>query len=168
MRKNRGKKKRSRKPKISLSSLLIVLIMFSVLSLAVMNLIDSSEYYAADVLEVEGSVVTIGHGCMAIVAETSPERAYSIELGIKGVIEQRPNTHDIFSETMKSFNITLDHVTIDNYRDGIYYANLLLKSDEKILKLDVKPSDGIALALRTNSTIYINKTMLQEVGVNIC
>jgi bifunctional DNase/RNase len=170
MRKMRRKKKQPRKgkPKISLSSLLILLIMFSVLSLAVMNLIDTSEYYAADVLEVEGSVVTIGHGCMAIVAETSPERAYSIELGIRGIIEQRPNTHDIFSETLKSFNITLEHVTIDNYRDGIYYANLLLKSDEKILKLDVKPSDGIALALRVNSTIYINKTMLNEIGVNIC
>ncbi|MFH1473677.1 MAG: bifunctional nuclease family protein [Candidatus Aenigmatarchaeota archaeon] len=168
MRKNRGEKKRSMRPQISLSSLLIVLILFSVLSLAVMNFLDSSEYYTADVLEVEGSVVTIGHGCMAIVAETSPERAYSIELGIKGVIEQRPNTHDIFSETMKSFNITLDHVTIDNHKDGIYYANLLLKSNEKILKLDVKPSDGIAMALRSNATIYINKTMLQEVGVNIC
>jgi len=161
------KKQRKRKPKTSVLPFLL-LILFSVASLAVISLIDTSEYDVADVLKVEGSVITIGHDCTGIVAETSPERAYSIELGIKGVIEQRPNTHDIFSEALKSFNITLEHVSIDSFENGIYYANLLLKSDNKILKLDVKPSDGIALALRTNSTIYLNKTLLQEVGVNIC
>jgi hypothetical protein len=161
------RKKQKKKPQISELSF-IMLILLSVASLAIINIIDTSDYYVADVLEVEGSVITLGHGCTAIVAETSPERAYSIELGIKGLIEQRPNTHDIFSETLKSFNITLDYVTIDRFDDEIYYANLILKTDEKVLKLDVKPSDGIALALRMNSTIYINKTMLQEVGKNIC
>jgi hypothetical protein len=83
-------------------------------------------------------------------------------------MEQRPNTHDIFAQTLKSFNITLDYVTIDNLVNGTYYSNLFLRSGNKILKLDAKPSDAIALALRTNSTIYINKTLLQEVGKNIC
>jgi bifunctional DNase/RNase len=160
-------RKKSKKPQIQ-SLTFLLLIVLSVAALAIVNMIDSSEYYAADVLEVEGTVITLGHGCKAIVAETSPERAYSIELGIKGLIEQRPNTHDIFSETLKSFNITLDYVTIDRFEDDVYYANLMLRNDDKALKLDVKPSDGIALALRTNSTIYINKTMLQEVGKNIC
>lgn len=160
-------KRKNKKPQIQ-SFTFILLILLSVASLAIISIIDSSDYYVADVLEVEGSVITLGHGCRAIVAETSPERAYSIELGIKGLIEQRPNTHDIFTETLKSFNITLDYVTIDRFEDEIYYANLILETDEKVLKLDVKPSDGIALALRTNSTIYINKTLLQEIGKNIC
>ena len=163
-----SKKRSKNKCRVSTTSFLLILILFSVVSLAVIELIDSSEYYTANVLEVDGTVVTIGHGCIGIVAETSPERAYSIELGMQGVIEERPNTHDIFAETLKSFNITLDHVSIDGFEDGVYYANLMLMSDEKILKLDAKPSDAIALALRTNSTIYINKTLLQEIGVNIC
>jgi bifunctional DNase/RNase len=161
-------KRRRKKKTTPLLTPIIILILLSVVSLAVINIFDTSEYYVADVLEVEGPIITVGNGCTAIVAETSPERAYSIELGIRGIIEQRPNTHDIFSETLKSFNITLDYITIDSFKDGIYYSYLFLKSDEKILKLDVKPSDAIAMALRTNSTIYINKTMLQEVGVNIC
>jgi uncharacterized protein len=57
---------------------------------------------------------------------------------------------------------------VDNIENGTYFANLYLSNDKKALKLDVKPSDGIALALRTNSTIYINKTLLLEHGQNIC
>ena len=158
---------RKKKSKIPIVTF-IILILLSIASLAVINLIETSNYIAADVLKVDGTVIITGRNCTAIVAETSPERAYSIELGIKGVIEQRPNTHDIFSETLKSFNITLDHVTIDNFQNGIYYANLHLTSGNKVLKLDSKPSDAIALALRTNSTIYINRTMLQEIGKFIC
>ena len=125
-------------------------------------------YVEADVLEVQGSVVVLGKDCLAIVAETSPERAYSIELGIAGIIDGRPNTHDIFAETLRSFNISLEYVTLDNYEDGIYYANLVLKSDEKYLKLDTKPSDAIALALRTNSSIFLNQTLLEEIGQTVC
>ena len=158
---------RKKKSKIPITTF-IILILLSITSLAIINLIETSQYVEANVLRVDGTVITIGNDCTAIVAETSPERAYSIELGIKGVIEQRPNTHDIFAQTLKSFNITLDHVTIDNFENGIYYANLHLISGNKVLKLDSKPSDAIALALRTNSTIYINRTMLQEIGKNIC
>jgi bifunctional DNase/RNase len=158
---------RKKKPKIPIVTL-IALILLSITSLAVINLIEISEYVVANILRVDGNIITIGYNCTAIVAETSSERAYSIGLGIRGVIDQRPNTHDIFAQTLKSFNITLEHVTLDNFKNGIYYANLHLTSGNKILKLDTKPSDAIALALRTNSTIYINKTMLQEVGRNIC
>jgi len=158
---------RKKKPEIPIVAL-IVLILLSIVSLAIISSIEASNYVVADVLKIEGNVIAIGNNCTAIVAETSPERAYSIELGIKGVIEKRPNTHDIFAQVLKSFNLTLEHVTIDSFNDGVYYANLHLRSGNKVLKLDAKPSDSIALALRMNSTIYINKTMLQEVGRNIC
>jgi bifunctional DNase/RNase len=160
----------SKRKKVSKLPLIVflILVLFSFISIAVVNLINFEDYVIADVLEVSGSTVIIGKNCTAIVQETSPERAQSIETGIKGIIEQRPNTHDIFAETLKSFNITLEYVTLDNFENGIYYSNLYLKSKDKVLKLDVKPSDAIALALRANSTIYINKTLLQEVGKNIC
>lgn len=160
-------KKRKKASKLPLIIFLAIII-FSFISIALVNLINFEDYLVADVLEVSGNTVMLGNNCTAIISETSSERAHSIEIGIKGIIEDRPNTHDIFAQTLKSFNITLDYVTLDNFENGIYYANLYLKSGNKVLKLDVKPSDAIALALRTNSTIYINKTLLQEVGKNIC
>jgi len=159
--------KRKKTSKLSLI-IFLILILFSFLSIALVNMIDFEDYLIANVLEVSGTTIILGNNCTAIVAQTSSERAHSIEIGIEGIIEQRPNTHDIFAQTLKSFNITLEQVTLDNFEEGIYYANLHLSSGNKILKLDVKPSDGIALALRTNSSVYINKTLLQEIGKNIC
>lgn len=149
-------------------SILIILILFSLVSLAIISIIDISKYVPANVLKVEDSTIIIGNNCTAIIAETSPERAHSIELGIKGIIEQRPNTHDTFATVLKSFNITLETVNIERLEEGYYYADLFLRKSDKVLKLDTKPSDGIALALRMNSTIYINKTLLSEIGENIC
>jgi len=147
---------------------LVVLILVSIMAYAVINIVDVDEYVIVDVLEVSGTTIIIGNNCTAIVAETSPERAYSIELGKMRVIEERPTTHDIFSEVLKSFNITLDHVQIESFDDQYYYAYLFLMSGDKILRLDTKPSDGIALALRTDSPIYIKKTLLEQVGRDIC
>jgi len=160
------KKKVSKAPLIAL----VLLVLSSIMAYAIVNLIeiDKSRYVVADYLNVSGTTVFIGNNCTAIVADTSQERAQSIEDGMKGIINERPNTHDTLVAVLKSFNITLDSVYMERFDGKYYYADLILRSKDKILKLDTKPSDAIALAVRTNSTIYINKTMLKEVGKNIC
>jgi len=160
----------SKKERFSKLPLMIflILVLFSFITIAVINTLNIEDYVIANVLQVDGSQVILGNNCTAIVAQTSAERAHSIETGMRGVIEQRPDTYDIFAEVLRSFNITLEYVTLDNFINGTYYANLHLITGNKALALDSKPSDGIALALRTNSTIYINKTLLKEIGQNIC
>jgi bifunctional DNase/RNase len=149
---------------------LILLVMSSVMAYAIINMtgIDKSGYVIANVIRVSDSTIVIGNNCTAIVADTTDERAQSIESGIMGVVDGRPTTHDTFVEVLKSFNITLDYVNIERYDGRNYYANLILSSGEKTLKLDTRPSDALALAVRTNSTVYINSTMLREIGRNIC
>jgi len=161
-----AKKKISKSPLVTL----VLLVLSSLMAYAIINLIeiDMSKYVIADVLEVSENNIIVGNNCTAIVAETSQERADSIESGIRGIINQRPTTHDTFVEVLRNFNITLDHVNLERFDGNYYYADLVLQSGDKVLILDTKPSDAIALAVRTNSTIYINKTMLQEVGINIC
>jgi len=146
----------------------IILILFSFISLAVINVLNISQYVVADVLAVSDNTIIVGKNCTAIIAETSPERAQSIESGMRGVIEERPNTHDTFVAVLKSFNITLESIQIESFNGNYYFSNLLLRYGDKISKIDTKPSDAIALAVRTNATIYINKTLLEEVGKNIC
>ena len=160
------KKKISKAPLIAL----VFLILSSIMAYSIVNLIeiDTSKYVVADYLKVSGTTILIGNNCTAIVAETSSERAESIESGVKGVINERPNTHDTLIAILKSFNITLESVMMERFDGKYYYSNLILRSGDKVLKLDTKPSDAIAIAVRTNSTIYINKTMLQEIGKNIC
>jgi len=160
------KKKISKAPLIAL----VLLILSSLMAYAIVNLtnIDMSNYVVANYLKVSGSMVLVGNNCTAIVANTSLERASSIDSGMKGVINERPDAYDTFSAILKSFNITLDSVNMERYDGNYYYANLILRSNDKVLKLDSRPSDAIALAVRMNATIYINKTMLQEIGKNVC
>ena len=162
-------KKKRKISKVTLITL-VFLILSSIMAFSIVNLIeiDKSKYVVADYLRVSGTTILIGNNCTAIVADTSQERAQSIDDGIKGIINERPNTHDTFVAVLKSFNITLDSVYIERFDGNYYYADLILKSGDKVLKLDTKPSDAIALAVRTNSTVYINKTMLQEIGKNVC
>lgn len=117
---------------------------------------------------IQDNTIVMGNNCTAIVAQTSPERARSITLGLRGIINVRPNTHDILSDVLDGFNITLERVKVTKFKDNMYLAKMILRNRDKILKLDSKPSDAIATALRTNSTIYINRTLLNERGKNIC
>ncbi len=126
------------------------------------------EYVKVNVLEIVGNTVIIGHNCTAIIAQTSPERARNIKLGIDGIIPERPTTHDTIAQILKSFNITLEKVVITRFDGTYYYAFMYLRSKNKLLKLDVMPSDGIAVAVRLHAPIYINKTLLDKEGKNIC
>lgn len=126
------------------------------------------DYVETNVLEVQGTILVLGKDCKAIIAETSADNALSILLGKQGTIDVRPNTHDAFSQTLKTFNITLESIQIHRVEDGWFYSDAILVSENKQLKLDIKPSDAMALALRMEAPIYINQTLLNEVGEDIC
>lgn len=128
----------------------------------------SDQYTEQNVFKVQGTTIILGRDCKAIIAETSAERADSIKLGLEEQIYVRPNTHDIFAQTLKTFNISMERVSIDNYDGEAYYASMVLRSKEKELKLDAKPSDAFAVALRMGAPIYINKTLLDKIGKDIC
>ncbi|HIQ50140.1 MAG TPA: bifunctional nuclease family protein [Nanoarchaeota archaeon] len=129
---------------------------------------ESEQYVKVDVLKVIDNTIIIGHGCKAIIADTSPERARNILLGMHGIIPERPTTHDTIVQILKSFNITLEKVVLERFDGNYYYAFGFFRTKEKLLKLDMMPSDGIAIAVRTGSPIYINKELLEKMGKNIC
>ena len=145
-----------------------VVTFLSFAALAIMEEIEMNKYVEADILRVVDNTVIVGHNCTAIVAETSPERARSIELGISGDIQVRPNTHDLFKDVLESYNITLEMVAMDDFDDEMYYSTIYFKKGNEEVRLDAKPSDAFALALRTDSPIYIKKGVLEEQGKNIC
>jgi len=93
-------------------------------------------YVVADDIAVDGTTITIAHGCKAIVADTSIERAYSIHTGLEGKIEGRPTTHDTFAQVLREFNLTLDGVQIKRFDGTYFYSDLILSNDDKILALD--------------------------------
>ncbi len=143
----------------------MIVLMFLVYSLTIQT---SPDLIKVDLLEVKGNTIIIGANCTAIIAETSPERARNILLGMEGIIPERPTTHDTIVQILKSFNLTVEKVVLERFDGNYYYADIWIKGKDKILKLDVMPSDGIAIAVRMDSPIYINRTLLENFGNKVC
>lgn len=140
----------------------------SFVSSALLSVFSAEGYKEANVLRIVGNTIIIGNNCTAIVADTSPERAQSIQLGLEKTMGDRPNTHDTFATLLNSFNITFESISLDSFDGKFYYSSAIFKSKDKVLKLEMTPSDGIALALRTGGKIYLNNTLLSQVGKQIC
>jgi bifunctional DNase/RNase len=92
--------------------------------------------------------------------------AHAIDRKIKEVQSSRPMTHDLLYETIKALGAHLEKIIISELRDSVFYANLVLKQDEKKILVDARPSDAIALAVYESTPIYVAKAVLEEVCGN--
>ncbi|MDX1777955.1 MAG: bifunctional nuclease family protein [Thermodesulfobacteriota bacterium] len=74
----------------------------------------------------------------------------------------RPMTHDLVTSVLNSFAIEVSRVEITDLKDNTYFALIHLVRDGKLFKIDARPSDAIALALRTRSPIYVHETVIEQ------
>ena len=81
--------------------------------------------------------------------------ATSLSFALEGHHLQRPMTHTLFIEALHELGANVDRVEIVEVRGHTFYANLILRTDNRIITLDSRPSDAIALALLQNAPIYI-------------
>ena len=69
----------------------------------------------------------------------------------------------IFDMSLKLSNI--NHIVINDLQDETFYADIILNTDWQQLKIDARPSDAIALALRVESPIYVTEDVLDKAGI---
>ena len=94
--------------------------------------------------------------------------ATAIAFAQQGLEAQRPLTHDLIENLLERVEITLTSVHITEIKDGVFYAELLLRNSGGTLEpLSARPSDAIAIALRTKSTIMVDSDLLDEIGIDI-
>lgn len=87
--------------------------------------------------------------------------ANAIALEIEKIVPQRPMTHDLLRNFIVETGYDLKRVTISELRDNTFYALIeLFDSQNQILVLDARPSDAIALALRLDCPIFVDKAVL--------
>jgi bifunctional DNase/RNase len=125
------------------------------------------EKVETEITEELGSI-TLRAGCYDLTATVEPEQAASIQRGIEKTYIPRPNAHDIAANVFDTLKIEVLMVKITELREKSFYSKLILRQGNTVLNLDARPSDAIAIALRTNSTIYVNTTLLKEEGEKIC
>jgi bifunctional DNase/RNase len=90
--------------------------------------------------------------------------AQAIARGLAGMKMPRPMTHDLMADLVTKLDAKVEEVRIDNLSEGTYYGSLLLRVEgrAKPLLVDTRPSDGLALALRTGATIRIARSVIAQ------
>jgi bifunctional DNase/RNase len=95
--------------------------------------------------------------------------AQAILLGIDGVTVSRPLTHDLFLELTRKNSLALCRVEVYDLRDNIFYARILLMgrefTEKKPLILDSRPSDALALAVRSGCPVFISPKVTDQAGL---
>lgn len=91
--------------------------------------------------------------------------AQAIAVALENMTPNRPLTHDLFKNTLETFDINLKEVIINNLLDGIFYAQLVCELNGMTETIDARTSDAIALAVRYNCPIYTYENILESAGV---
>ena len=91
--------------------------------------------------------------------------AQAIAVAMERMSPNRPLTHDLFKNTLETFNVELKEVIISNLLDGIFYARLICYKGEEVIEIDSRTSDALALAVRFECSIYTYEFILDAAGV---
>lgn len=93
--------------------------------------------------------------------------ALAINLALDSVSLERPLTHDLIKSLLDSLDTALERAVINEIKGGTYFAQLILRSGDRLLAVDARPSDSIAIALRTRSPIYVDEAVLESHGLAV-
>lgn len=88
--------------------------------------------------------------------------ATSIASVIKQVAMQRPLTHDLMIQTFQEIGVSVQRIMINELKDSTYFAELILAQGDKIIMLDARPSDAIAIALRAHAPIFVASKVIEQ------
>ena len=94
-----------------------------------------------------------------------PLEAQAIAMVLDKMQVPRPMTHDLFKATLDLLSCTLARVEITALREGTFFARLLLDCNGEEYKLDARPSDAMALALRCGAPIFAAREVMENAGI---
>lgn len=92
-----------------------------------------------------------------------PPEARAILMALHGVVTSRPMTHDLLTDVIDKLSGKLERVVVDDLRDGTYHGALEVRvgPDERLVRIDARPSDALALAARSGAEIRVAPRVLQ-------
>jgi bifunctional DNase/RNase len=93
--------------------------------------------------------------------------ATAIAFASGGVTPPRPLTHDLFKDVVDALGATLTAVELTELKEGVFYAELVFATANGECRVSARPSDSIALAIRTGSPIFGSEELLAEAGIEI-
>ncbi|NMF65550.1 bifunctional nuclease family protein [Brasilonema octagenarum] len=114
---------------------------------------------------------------IVLLKDASDRRALPIYIGqeqaraIMGALENqkppRPLTHDLMVNMLDAWNIVLERIIIHSLQKDTFYAALIVKQGELKKEIDARPSDAIAIALRTNTPIWVMEEVIADASIPV-
>lgn len=116
-----------------------------------------------------GCAVFIGNDEKVFVINVEPQMGQVIGMFLRDTPKERPLTHDLMANVFKGFNITVERVIITDLKNSTYFARLILQQQNelhtarKIVEIDARPSDCLALAAAQKRPIFVTAALLEQV-----
>ena len=95
-------------------------------------------------------------------------QAHSIILGLKGVHSSRPLTHDLMLSLLQLVELEFERIIISSIKENTFHAELRLRrQDQTVMSLDCRPSDAIALAVRSKASIWMAEEVVSDASIPV-
>lgn len=88
--------------------------------------------------------------------------ASSIATELENIQLSRPMTHDLLKNILDSMSVVVERVEVNDLADNTFYARIFLKRDDESFIMDARPSDAIAVALRTKAPIFVARNVMEK------
>jgi uncharacterized protein len=107
---------------------------------------------------------TDGEGRTLPIFIGTPEAA-SIAYALQGVTMPRPMTHDLMRDVLSSLDVEIERVVITELQNATYYAELRLRRGNDVTVVSSRPSDAVAVAVRTGSPLFVSDELMDAEGI---
>jgi bifunctional DNase/RNase len=94
-----------------------------------------------------------------------PWEASAIAMKLQGLTPERPLTHDLFATTLDELGARIDRVVISELADETFHARIMLERNGRIVEIDARPSDALALAVRSSVRIFAAGAVLDQAAL---
>ncbi|MBE7503584.1 MAG: bifunctional nuclease family protein [Verrucomicrobiales bacterium] len=114
-----------------------------------------------------GCAIFVGNDEKVFVIQVENNMGMVISMFLRDAPKERPLTHDLIALIFEGFGITIERVVITELRNSTYFARLILKQEnelgKKIVEVDARPSDCLALATARKRPIYVARRLFDQV-----
>ncbi len=123
-------------------------------------------YFVSTITGPQAVVFLSDNGDRMVPIYIGPAEAISIDIALRKETTPRPMTHDLVKSIMENFGIGIDRIIIDDLDEQVFYARLMLRNGAREIEIDARPSDCIALAVRSEARIFIEQGILDKVSID--
>ena len=91
-----------------------------------------------------------------------PAEGNAIAMHLNNIALPRPMTHDLIVNLLGKLNVKINKVVITELKDSTFYASIFLQQNGQVEEIDARPSDSIAIALRSSAPLFVHESVFQQ------